>query len=260
MMKLLKYELLRRKSLLIGAAVSMLFVEGVVFFGIYRGGNWNTLALVMTILLAVGGLLLPILDTVTKLYSDYKQKQGYMLFLTPQSGYRILWSKAIFGALEIVAAIALVGGCMLLSGAALDRFQQGAATGLLLTIQKEVGSVSVGGMLFVYTGLVALQMMAQMAIAMLAVTVGRVLVQGSGYNWLVALAMYFALAIAVNVVDSLLMVAFGLIGDMTQLMDNAASAGRIVAKYFAVGAGTYVVWFALCTALSGRLANRNVDL
>lgn len=260
MMKLLKYELLRRKSILIGAAITMLFVEGLALYGIYRGGGWNTLSIIMTVLLVVGGLLLPILDTVTKLYSDYKQKQGYMLFLTPQSGTRILWAKAIFGAIETIVAVALIGGCMMLSAAALDYYQQGMATGLLLTIQQEMGAVSMSSMLLVYGGLITLQMLAQMAIAMLAVTVGRILVQGNSYNWLIALAMYFALALAVNMVDSLLMVAFGLIGDVSKLMNNADSVASFLGKYFAVGAGTYAVWFAACTTLSGRLARRRVDL
>ena len=260
MMKLLKYELMRRKPLLLGAALMMLFVEGLALYGIYRGGNWNTLALVMTVLLAVGGLLLPFLDTVTKLYADYKQKQGYMLFLTPQSGTRILWAKAIFGAIETAAVVVMIGGCMALSGAALDHFQQGVATSLLQTIQQEMGLVSLSSMLLVYTGLITLQMLAQMAIAMLAVTVGRVLVQGNRYNWLIALVMYFALALAVNMANSLLMVAFGLVGDVTHLMNNTADVTRFIGKYFAIGACTYAVWFAVCTIFAGRLAGRKVDL
>ena len=260
MMKLLKYELMRRRSLLLGAAIAMLFVEGLALYGIYRGGNWNTLSIIMTVLLAIGGLLLPILDTVTKLYTDYKQKQGYMLFLTPQSGTRIIWAKAIFGAIETLVAVAFIGGCMMLSAAALDHFQQGMATGILLSIQQEMGAVSMNSMLLVYAGLITLQMLAQMSIAMLAVTVGRAMVQGNGYTWLIALAMYFALALAVNMVDSLLMVAFGLIGDVTRLMDNAADVMRFLGKYFTIGACTYVVWFATCTTIAGRLASRKVDL
>ena len=172
----------------------------------------------MTVLLMIGALLLPILDTVTKLYSDLKHKQGYMLFLTPQSGNRIVWGKAIFGTIEIVAAIALLLGCLALSTAALNSFQQGTANALFADIRQQMGDMFFGGRLAVFTGLVALEMVAQMAIAMLAVTVSRVMVRGSGYNWLIALAMYFALAIGVNVVDSLLMVAFGLLGDTLRIV------------------------------------------
>lgn len=260
MIRLLKYELMRRKSLLLGAVITILFVESVALYGIYRGGNWNTLSIVMTVLLAVAGLLLPILDTVTKLYADYKQKQGYMLFLTPHSGTKILWAKAVFGAIETIAVVSLIGGCMLLSATALDHFQQGIATGLLLSIQQELGAISISSILLVYGGLITLQMLAQMAIAMLAVTVGRVLVQGNSYNWLIALVMYFALAMAVNMVNGLLMVVFGVIGDVNLLMDSTTDVMHFLGKYFAIGACTYVVWFAVCTTLTGRLAARKVDL
>ena len=260
MMKLLKYELMRRRSLLPGAVIAILLVEGVALYGIYRGGGWNTLAIVMTILLAVGGLLLPILDTVTKLYADYKHKQGYMLFLTPQGGSRILWAKAVFGAVEIVAAVALICGCLVLSGAALDKFQAGGLSAIQYTVQQELGVDSLGSMLLVYAGLIILQMLAQMAIAMLAVTVSRAMVRGSGYNWLIALAMYFALAIGVNFVDSIVLIAFGFIGDVTRLAGDAASVGGMLAKYFGISAVVYGIWFAVCTAMSGRVAARRVDL
>jgi hypothetical protein len=260
MMKLLKVELMRRKNLLLGAAVAMVIVEGVALYGIYRGGGWNTLAIIMTVLLMIGALLLPILDTVTKLYSDLKHKQGYMLFLTPQGGNRIVWAKAIFGVLEIVASMALLFGCLAISAVALDGFQQGAASALFADLRQQMGDMFFGGRLAVFTGLVALEMFAQMAIAMLAVTVSRVMVRGSSYNWLIALAMYFALAIAVNVVDSLLMVAFGFVGDTLRLINDVSEMGRILAKYFAIGAVVYAVWFIACTIVSGRLASRHVDL
>jgi hypothetical protein len=260
MTKLLKYELLRRKNLLLGALITLLLTEGIALYSIYRGGGWNTLAITMTVLLSVAGLLLPILDTVTKLYADYKHKQGYLLFLTPQGGSRVVWSKAIFGALETVAAVALICGCIAISAAALDRFQQGAATALLAAMRQETGGIFSGGGLAVFAGMVALELLAQTGIAMLAVTVSRMMVQGSGYNWLIALAMYFALAIGVNAVDSLLMTAFGLIGDVQALTQGTLDIGLMIAKYFAIGAGVYAVWFAVCTAVAGRLASRRIDL
>ncbi len=116
MLKLLKYEWLRRQRLLMGAALAVLFMEGITLYSIWRGGNWNILAICLTAVLFIGCLLLPLLDTVTQYYSDFKQKHGYMLFMTPQSGYSILWSKALFAFMELVAAVILLGACLTLSG------------------------------------------------------------------------------------------------------------------------------------------------
>ncbi|MGE5495558.1 MAG: hypothetical protein ACM3S4_09695 [Burkholderiales bacterium] len=66
MTKLLKYEFLRRKQMLIGAVIAMLFIEGVVLVSIYNGGGWREagvsgwnnskiLAVAMTALLVIGG-------------------------------------------------------------------------------------------------------------------------------------------------------------------------------------------------------------
>ncbi len=53
------------------------------------------------------------------------------------------------------------------------------------------------------------------------------------------------------------------IGDMTQMMHGAANANTVMgmlAKYFAISAVVYAVWFAVCTFLSGRIASRKIDL
>jgi hypothetical protein len=166
----------------------------------------------------------------------------------------------VAGVIEIVASIALLFGCLALSAAAHNGWQNGMVNAMFADIRQQIGDVFVGGGLAVFTGLVALEMFAQMAIAMLAVTVSRVMVRGNGFNWLIALGMYFALAIAVNVVDGLVMVAFGLLGDTLRIVNDVSEVGGILVKYFAIGAGVYAVWFVACTVVSGRLANRHVDL
>lgn len=247
--------------MLIGALLAILVLEGITVYAIYQGGNWNVLAILLTFLLAIGTMLLPILNTVTKLYADFKQKQGYMLFLTPQSGYKILWAKTIYGAIEILAAILLVTGCLFLSGFAVDQFQQGSATGLLASIQKQMSNISLNTIGVVYALLIFLQMLAQLSIAMLAVTVSRSIMPATNYGWLIALLMYFAFVIGVNLVNSILLLAFGLAGDIIQIaQNNIADIGSIIAKYLTVGAVTYLLWFVGCTVLSGRLVNKNVDL
>lgn len=252
MMKLMKYELLRRKTLLLGAVISILFAESVVIFSLYRGESWNVLAVFLTVVIGVVGLLLPFFDTVMRLFSDFKQKHGYMLFLTPKSGYQIVWSKTIFGILEIVAAAILVAGCFILSGTVADQLHNGALSDFLATFKISTG------MLIGIGGVALLQLLAQLSIAVLAVVISRVMVKGGNYNWLIALAMYFALAMAVGMVNGTLLSAFGLVGDVMHLV--AANMGVFMAKYFAIGAVTYIVWFFACTLVSGRLVKRGIDL
>ncbi len=264
MMKLLKYELLRRKQLLIGAAISIAFVEGLALLGIYNSGGmemfkangfngWHMLAIIMTVLLAVGVFVLAFLDAIVKLYSDFKQKHGLMLFMTPQSGYRVIWAKTIFAVAEILIAGLAVAGCLALSAAALDQCYDGVVGKLLASFGMyrglALGSIALG----------ALQLIAQLSIAMLAVTVSRVLTRSS--SWIIALLMYFALVMVVNMANGVLLVAFGVIGDvMSATNDTTLLQNGIMSKYFIIGALTYIAWFFGCTTVSGRLINRGIDL
>lgn len=267
MMKLMKYELLRRKQLLIGAALSMLFVEGVVLLGIYMGRRiydgegyttWesgNVIAIVLTVLLIVGGFVLAFLDGVTKLYSDFKHKHGYMIFMTPQNGYRVIWAKTVFAVLEMLAAVLAIAGCVTATGIMADHFNGGVISGFLVPLSTNMG-ILIGS-----AGLWLLQVMVYLSIAILAVTVSRAMTRSGSYNWLIALVMYFALAFIVNMADSLLLLAFGVIGDVTRITnDTAVLQSGVLVKYFVIGAVTYSAWFTGCTLLSGRLVNRGIDL
>jgi ABC-2 type transport system permease protein len=255
MTKLMKYELLRRKHLLIGAALSMLFAEGLALFGIFNGGEWYVLSIVMTALIVVGGLVLAFLDAVIKVYSDFKQKHGYMIFMTPQSGYRVMWAKTIFGVLEIVAAVIAIAMCLTASGIAADYVFGGVISGFIAALPLNAGFLT--GTI----GLGVLQGMAQLSIAILAVTVSRAMTRSNSYNWLIALVMYFALAFIVNIVDSALLAAFGVFGDIMNMTDDAAVLeSGLIAKYYIIGAVTYAAWFTGCTLFSGRLVKRGIDL
>jgi hypothetical protein len=152
-------------------------------------------------------------------------------------------------------------GCLFLSGSAADHFQSNAISSMLASMQQEMGPISLGTAGFVYVLLIVLQMLAQLSVATLAVTVGRSIMPAANYGWLIALLMYFAFAVGVNIVNGVLLLAFGLAGDIMNIIQSGIeSAGSMIAKYFAIGAVTYTAWFAGCTMLSGRLASRNVDL
>ena len=94
MITLLKYEF--RKTLfpkLIFLA-TLVIMEGFFLYGHWSGRD-DTKAIVMSLLifaLMFGFLLIGILSLVT-LHKDMNTRQGYMLFMTPNSTYRILGAK-----------------------------------------------------------------------------------------------------------------------------------------------------------------------
>ena len=111
MLRLLKYELRKTqfsKLVLLGIT---LVAQAVFLTGLW-GKKEDTLAIGAFLLFAiaiVGIALMGILSVVT-LHRDMNTKQGYMLFMTPNSCYRILGAKVIECALSLLLAGAFFFG------------------------------------------------------------------------------------------------------------------------------------------------------
>ena len=105
MLRLLKYELrntLFSKLILLGITA---IAEAVFLIGFWTKKE-NTLAIgaVLLFFIAISGIaLMGILSLVT-LHRDMNTKQGYMLFMTPNSCYKILGAKVIECSLSILLA------------------------------------------------------------------------------------------------------------------------------------------------------------
>ncbi len=115
MLRLLKYEL--RKTLFAKLVIlAITVVAEVVFLAGYWSHNENTLVIGCGLLTAVavtGIALMGILSLVT-LHKDMNTRQGYMLFMTPNSCYRILGAKVIECALSLLIAGAFFFGLAML--------------------------------------------------------------------------------------------------------------------------------------------------
>ncbi len=105
MLRLLKYEL--RKTLLsklILLAVTLV-AEAVFLVGLW-GGRDNSLAIgaVLLFFIAITGIAMMGILSVATLHKDMNTRQGYMLFMTPNSCYKILGAKVIECGLSILIA------------------------------------------------------------------------------------------------------------------------------------------------------------
>ncbi len=111
MSKLLKYE--NRKSLFyklvilgVTAVMEIIFLIGVI--GKYENPMFiGILGLVFT---AVSGIAFIGIESVITLYRDLTTKQSYMLFMTPNSSYKILGAKAIENSFSILLCGVFFGG------------------------------------------------------------------------------------------------------------------------------------------------------
>ena len=115
MLRLLKYEF--RKTLfpkLVLLALLVIF-EGIFLYGYWTGNN-STVTLGLSLFLFTflcGFLAIGIISLVT-LHKDMNTRQGYMLFMTPNSTYRILGAKVAENGLSMLGIGAVgLGICLL---------------------------------------------------------------------------------------------------------------------------------------------------
>ncbi len=108
LMKLMKYELIRRKNSLAIFFGTLLTLELVSLFAINRGGKWIALFIVLMFFVIIGASLFVVYDNIKLLSDDLNNTSGYMLFMTPNHGYNITAAKMIIGFIEVTITFLLV--------------------------------------------------------------------------------------------------------------------------------------------------------
>ncbi len=105
MLKLMKYEIIRKWRVILVFLSIVLVINANVLYRV--AGKWQNTNLEQMAALGFffGGLLtvffiLFIIDVINMYSRDLNNKSGYMVFLTPNSGYKILGSKVLTGLLE----------------------------------------------------------------------------------------------------------------------------------------------------------------
>lgn len=264
MLKLIKYEFFRRKTRLITMLLIMVFLEIAILLGLNLGDSWIAMSVVCIFILLIGGALFPFIDTITKYYSDYKNKHGYMLFLTPNSGHKIIGSKMLFALAEMMITFLLIVGAFALT------YQ--AATSLYPEITKiawdmimemknvlNLQDVTVWNLSpLIATFLV--QYFANIMLAIGAITISKTLLSNKSFNWLFALLFYFVLYAILEFAMFGVLILFGFAGDIIELIKNDGNVLINTLKYLSVSGVVYLVWIFTSFFISGRLLNKRTDL
>ena len=267
MLKLLKYELKKRKTILLISIILLAAAEYFAIHQIMKGSGHAQFGAIINVLMFIGVILIVFLDVVVQYYNDFKKSQGTLLFLTPNSGYKIVSSKMIFGALELLTGIAVtVLFAWLTNAVALSKGFEGIGP-TLNTIRELLGaSVGEANIWWVFGGflfLIFLQYFASQSIAVTSITLGRTILSKNNYNWFWAVLFFFVVSIVVQTVNGTLII---LLGYEDGLFANSITFGSETAvninisKYLIAGGIEYIVWIGLSFFVSGLLLNKKVDI
>ena len=105
MFKLMKYEFCKTRATKLMLLAVTCIAEAAFLIGLY--GNHETTAALSVgalVLLAFAGIMIVGLESIVTLHRDMNTKQSYMLFMTPNSSYKILGSKVLECSLSILLA------------------------------------------------------------------------------------------------------------------------------------------------------------
>ena len=243
MLKLMKYELRKTwftKAILLAVTAA---VEAFFLYGLY--GEKEDMAAggaFILLLLAFGGVLVIGLESVITLHRDMNTKQSHMLFMTPNSSYKILGAKVLECSLSILLtgafffALGLLDVTLLFSHfGELDRlwdfFRQMMST---LGMKAEINRYSM-----LSFGLATLtEWLSTVGMAFLADTVSSALLKGRKANGLLAFLIFIALSLLLAWIEHFVPRSIGIV------------------NMFYANSGIALAWAALMYVLTARVMDR----
>ena len=215
MLRLLKYEL--RKTLL-----SKLILLGVTLIAqiVFLAGLWGkkdtTLAIgaVLLFFIAITGIALMGILSVATLHKDMNTKQSYMLFMTPNSCYKILGAKVLECALSILLAGAFFFALGYLDFSLL--LGKGSNQQIWDMLNEVIRSINAQIIVDVpHVSALVFNMLASwlctITIAYLSDVVSSSLLNGKKGNWLVTFVLFIVLNYAIGKLLSLVPASIGVI-------------------------------------------------
>ena len=202
MFKLMKYEFRKTwitKLILLGVAAAL---EALFLFGLYADKEDTLMfSIVLLMILSIGGVLVIGLESVITLHRDMNTKQSYMLFMTPNSCYRILGAKVVecgfsiliagafffaLGTLDITLVFAKNGELNQLWDMIQELIHRFSVNGMELTLDIGTMASAAFELLTAWIGTVTT--------AYLAVVISAALLNGKRFNGLLSFALFLLLS------------------------------------------------------------------
>ena len=103
MLKLIKYEFIKAKTLLIVSAVALGVIEVLFLLGFFlENGTLFGWGVGLFFAMMFFGLVAILIFAIKIFVSELKNKSGYMLFMLPKNGYQIVGSKILTSLIVLI--------------------------------------------------------------------------------------------------------------------------------------------------------------
>lgn len=187
---LLKYEMRKTRKMKLSILLLTVLAELCYLIGLpnMEESPFFPIGIIGLFLLGSFGIFLCSLQSIDVLYRELNSRQSYMLFMTPNSSYRILGAKVVENGLSIFLSVlffgvlAIVDVLLLLlrEGMRMDGFLEGLRQAMQLLGQSELSLWNVLGVILLILG----AWLNMMTLACFSVTLQGSFLHGRRFGWL----------------------------------------------------------------------------
>ncbi|MBN2221686.1 MAG: hypothetical protein JW708_05705 [Vallitaleaceae bacterium] len=270
MLNLMKYEWIRGKKLLgIGIAV-LLILEIIMVITLRLGDNYLILFGILSFFLYPASYVFILIDGARMISKDLNETQGYMLFLTPNSGYRIVNSKLLVNLINFLVCQFIVIAIYVLNyHLALKLYLDNGPEFIMMLKEmvNELLAILLPSPWLLLLGILALVLnwFSFITTVYLAIILRKSLFSNVRFKGFLSFAIFVGLNIAVSWVSNAVIVAFSFtakLGDQLSNMNNLNQDAylSIIFQYVGVAYVISIVFIVLFTYLSGLLVHKRIDL
>lgn len=253
--KLIKYELIRKKNILMISASITFLVELFLLFMLYKGGGWIGGFITVSFLMIFGMAIFILIDNVNLLSSDLNKKSGYMLFLTPNHGYNIIGAKMIVGLIEALFGFTLVGiFCYINYKYASYIYYEDMPDMVKSVFESIVGMSNEYGVRWYHFALVIASQLVKwltfITTVYLALILRKTLVANAKFKGIISFLIFVVLNIVMGTISQGIIAGYTRIVGMPENALEFASGGQVVAERVTDIIGYTTGLFVIITVIS----------
>lgn len=270
MLNLMKYEWIRGKKLLgIGIAV-LLILEIIMVITLQLGDNYLILFTILTIFLYPTSYVFILIDGVRMISKDLNETQGYMLFLTPNSGFRIVNAKLMVSLINFLVSQIIVICIYVLNYQLALKLYLDQGSEFLMSLKEMVTQlldilIPSPWLLLLGILVLVLNWFSFITTVYLAIILRKSLFSNVKFKGLLSFAIFVGLNIAISWVSNAVMVAFSFTSKLGDQIANIESLNQdaymtVIFQYVGVAYVLSAVFIVIFTYLSGLLVHKRIDL
>lgn len=234
MKNLLKYEFRKSRSGKLIVFLAAMVFELCFLLGIFlpEAESLWVIGMMGLVLTASFGIFMIGLLSVVNLHSDLNTKQSYMLFMTPNSGYKIIGAKVLENGISLFAS-GLLFGLLASADLVLMAAREGDLMSMINTVLNNF-DISLGPkQIFWAIAVVLLSWLATITMAFFSVTLQTAVFNGRRFSALLGIVIFIALNMIVS----------ALIHSLNGLIPDASAYVSSVVWMIVFAAVTAVLYF-----------------